>query len=508
MMLLRLLHFISRHAVFLVCLAFFAGITLHNVRAVSYTGDEEIDLDITHCLMQTKNPFVCDRNPSQSRLAYYVHAVIATAAGDIHTPWHYYFSAAVGAGILLIVYRFSRMEFGSFVANSAVLLMATSIPFLAGSRLLLSHSNIVLTLFQTLSFMQLYYYVKTPARKYLVKTATYWGFSVSSSLLALFNLPLYVAIFAVVHRKQRGYRFMQLIKVITLFSLLSAMCFFITSPFYLIPDNVFKTYEDIKFGTGYWYWNYLSQHLLKTPFYFSALTFVLKIGPWWAVPFLVGLPLLLRKQLSNLKPAQRIFFLWFYLLVWFIFCLKSVVFRYEAPHHQLYLYPLVFVGLAMVLHHLVRRWPKVVLIGMVLGVTLSVRDVFTFFPEYLFYGAQYGREMIGEIYGPAVLLCQDQAPIYKEIARLESAGGIIAVADRNCLRMPNHHAVLWRELRLSPPPMYYAYVDYLHHSHLSTPPDTAYYTYVFQHCVPVFERKFPTGVTIYALYQCNDSRGT
>ncbi len=501
---LRLKKFLLSHWLLIICLIFFSSVTLYQVKAVSYSGDEELDLYITDCLVRSLDPFSCPINPSQSRLAYYIHAAIAISAHDIDTPWHYYFSSLVGLSTILIVYRFSRSQFQPQVANMTILLMATSIPLIAGSRLLLSHSNILLTFFQTLSFIYLYYYFHNLKLRQLVISAACWGLAVSSSLLGLFSWPFYVAVIAIALFKQGRVAVTKIFLTTILFSTIAAVAFFLSSPFYLIPENIGLTFLDIKYGTGYWYWNYLSLHLLKSPFYFSALTYILKVGPWWALPFLIISPLVWWKLIPKSLISSRAFFLCFYCLLFFFFFLKSVVFRYEAPHHQIHLYPFMYISLSLMFSVLARRLKKIVVTFFMLALALSVLDVVTFFPEYLFYGAQYGRQFIGEIYGPAVLLCQDQNPIYTVITELQKKGEVVVTGERSCLRLRGNNAVQWQAAlsTVRGHKYYYAYVDYLHHSHLATPPDSAYYNYVFHVCTPYYEEKFPTGLTIYALYKC------
>lgn len=130
----------------------------------------------------------------------------------------------------------------------------------------------------------------------------------------------------------------------------------------------------------------------------------------------------------------------FYSILIFILCfffLKSVIFKYDAPHHQIHIMPLACMLIAFSINNL-----KLVLstnyklkpfwiAGLVL-VAWHTFQLFRCYPNLLFYGAQYGNKFIGQFYGPAVFHGQDRNTFINKLSEI-----IIKNPDSWILRQEN-----------------------------------------------------------------------
>jgi len=176
--------------------------------------------------------------------------------------------------------------------------------------------------------------------------------------------------------------------------------------------------------------------------------------------------------------------------------LKGSVFRYDAPHHQVQFYPLVCLGLAAVI--LEHRMTKPLIAAIAICFAIQLYDVIRFFPNYLFYGAQYGDRFIGEFYGPAVMHAQDRGSIQAYIEKLlaRDPNVKILVADHNALERPEPNFVPFT--KRNPAVRYeYAFVDRLYGVHFRFPERDAYNAYLAAHYVEDYTYYFPTGKWMY-----------
>ena len=71
-----------------------------------------------------------------------------------------------------MLYVFARREFGLGVATMTAALYVTSPQILASGRMLMTHSNILFTIFTTASFIAFYYFVRGPGPGQLVCAAS------------------------------------------------------------------------------------------------------------------------------------------------------------------------------------------------------------------------------------------------------------------------------------------------------------------------------------------------
>ena len=136
--------------------------------------------------------------------------------------------------------------------------------------------------------------------------------------------------------------------------------------------------------------------------------------------------------------------------------------------------------------------------GVLVLFAIQIWDVVRFFPNYLFYGAQYGERFIGEFYGPAVLHAQGRAEVWRviEAIRARDPEAQILVADNNMFDANGETFVPFT--KRDPNVRYrYALVDRLYATHFHFPERDAYNAYLAKHYKVAFTTEFPTGVWVY-----------
>ena len=494
---------------FVALFAVFAFLHLYRIASISPTWDEGTDIAIIHCLAQAHDPFACLDDISQTRLPYYIHALVLTWTSSIHAQYAISFIAS--ALTLLLLYWFARREFGCGVATMTAALYVTSPQLLASGRMLLTHANILFTLFTTASFVAMYrsaggsptgppparrqvkgasepLAVQPPGRRrydttWLVLSAVAFGLATSCSILGVFN-GIVIAVFYVMTRR---YAWRDL-----LFLPIAIATFFATSVIYLKPSLLMALIRACTLGDVYPHWNYLGLGSPPAPWFFSLVIFTIKTGPWWLV-------LAAACYATSLHPPhllQRTFLAAFAIGVVINFALKGLVFRYDAPHHQVQFYPLVCLFLAAaILEH---RITKPLIAAIAICFALRAYDVIRFFPNYLFYGSQYGDGFIGEFYGPAVMHAQDRGPVNAYIDRLlaRDPNVKILVADHNALERPETNFVPFT--KRDPSVRYeYAFVDRLYAKHFRFPERDAYNAYLAANYIDDYTYYFPPRVWMY-----------
>jgi hypothetical protein len=526
---------------FVLIFAAFTFLHLYRIASTSPTWDEGTDIAITQCLAKTHNPFACLDDISQTRLPYFVHALVPIKA-------QYVISFVASALTLLMLYAFARREFGLGVATMTAAMYATSPQLLASGRMLMTHSNILFTMFTTASFIAFYNFIRgrlpgpptrtdksvcaTPAgvsattsarpatapaisaaaadrsaaaqkttaercgtdtlvcafgaaesRKPLILSAIAFGLATSCSILGVFNGIVIAAFYAMTRR----YAWRDL-----LFIPIAIATFFATSVIYLNPMLLAKLIRACTLSDVYPFWNYLNLGAAHAPWYFSFVIFVIKIGPWW----LVLAAACYATTLHRPRRIQTTFLAAFGIALLINFALKGFVFRYDAPHHQVQFYPLVCLALAAII--LEHRMTKLLIAAIALCFAIQIYDVIRFFPNYLFYGAQYGDRFIGEFYGPAVMHGQDRGPVNAHIDSLiaRDPNVKILVADHNALERPEANFVPFT--KRNPAVRYdYAFVDRLYARHLRFPERDAYNAYLAANYVDEYTYYFPTHVWMY-----------
>jgi hypothetical protein len=429
-------------------LALFAFLHLSRMGAVGFTWDEGGDLTTVQCLRDTHDPFACLADISQTRLPFYLHALIPGSP--------FLLSFAFSLVTLLAVYVYARREYGWLVATLFAALYVTSPGLLASGRMVLTHSSVMFVCFTTLSMLALF-------RGRMVWCAILTGLAAACSILAALNLVFLGAFYLLKCRK----RWRDL-----LFIPISAVTFFATTIIYLSPANFRALLNACLHPNLYPFWNYLGLGTNRAPWFFPFLLLAVKIGPW--------LVFLLHREARWFAAA---------LLVHLV--AKGAVFHYDTPHHQVQLYPLLYLFVAIGIARWWRPW-VIAIVTVLFAVQLF--DVFRFYPNYLFYGAQYGDLVIGEFYGPAVIHGQDRYPIWRFIDSMPET--TFLMADNNALDRFGPRFVPFT--KRDPKVVYeYALVDRLYAKHFAFPERDAYNAYLARYYEPVFTTEFPPGVWVY-----------
>lgn len=488
------------NVVFALIFAAFAFLHLHRIASISPTWDEGTDLGIIHCLAATHDPFVCLDDISQTRLPFYIHAAVLALTPRIEVQ--YLVSLAASALTLLLLYWFARRELGLAVATMTAALYVTSPQLLASGRMLMTHSNILFTLFTTLSFIAFYYAMaarssdETPRRisanGWLVISALAFGLATSCSILGVFN-GIFIAIFyAITILRERRALWRDL-----LFLPIAIAAFFASSIIYLKPDNLAALVRACTLPSVYPFWNYLNLGSPHAPWYFPLVLFAIKIGPWWIA--ITAICWVLSRRPAP-RTLQRAFLHSFAISLAVNFALKGLVFRYDAPHHQVQFYPLIYLGIATVClsHEFRRRVSTPLIAAIAVCFAIQLYDVIRFFPNYLFYGSQYGDRFIGEFYGPAVMHAQDRGPVNAHIDALLARDPQvkILIADHNALERPEPNFVPFT--KRDPSTRYdYVFVDRLFATHVHFPETDAFNRYVAANYADDYTYDFPVHVWMY-----------
>jgi 4-amino-4-deoxy-L-arabinose transferase-like glycosyltransferase len=478
------------NAAFALILAAFAFLHLYRIASISPTWDEGTDIGIIHCLATTHDPFACLDDISQTRLPFYIHAAVLAITPRIEAQYAISFLAS--ALTLLLLYIFARREFGVAVATMTAALYVLSPQLLASGRMLLSHANILFTLFTTSSFIAFYDFVKTRQRRWLVISAIAFGLATSCSILGVFN-GIFIAVFyAMTIARERRASWIDLT-----YLPIAIAAFFATSVIYLKPKLLGALIHACMLSDVYPFWNYLGLGSPHAPWYFSLLIFVIKIGPWWLA--LAAICWLISRRPAPRTP-QRAFLAAFAISLGLNFALKGLVFHYDAPHHQVQFYPLVYLLISAVLlgYEFRRRVSAPLVAAIAVCFAIQLYDVIRFFPNYLFYGSQYGDRFIGEFYGPAVMHAQDRGPVNAFIDSLlaRDPSVKILVADHNALERPDPNFVPFT--KRDPAIRYeYAFVDRLFATHVHFPEQDAYNAYIDANYVVDYEYEFPPKVWMY-----------
>jgi hypothetical protein len=132
-------------------------------------------------------------------------------------------------------------------------------------------------------------------------------------------------------------------------------------------------------------------------------------------------------------------------------------------------------------------------------------EVVRFFPNYLFYGAQYGERFIGEFYGPAVLHAQGRTEVWQviEAIRVRNPEAKILVADNNMFDAVGPPFVPFSQR--DPNARYeFALVDRLYATHFRFPERDAYNAFLARHYKAAYTTEFPTGVWVYRVMELHD----
>jgi len=238
------------NAAFALIFAAFTFLHLHRMASISPTWDEGTDIGIIHCLATTHDPFACLEDISQTRLPFYIHAAVLAITPRIEAQ--YVISFLASALTLFLLYAFARRELGVAVATMTAALYVLSPQLLASGRMLLTHSNILFTLFTTASFIAFYELVKTRRRRWLVISAIAFGLATSCSILGVFNGIFIAFFYAMTVVRERRASWLDLT-----FLPIAIATFFATSVIYLKPKLLGALIRACTLPEPYPFWNYL-----------------------------------------------------------------------------------------------------------------------------------------------------------------------------------------------------------------------------------------------------------
>ncbi len=428
---------------------------------LGFTWDEGGDLTTVECLRDTHDPFACLGDISQTRLPFYLHAMLPPAL-----PWQFALSFAFNLATLLALYVYAQREYGWLTATLFAALYVTSPALLASGRMVLSHSSVMFVCFTTLSMLALF-------RGRVAWSAVFTGLAAACSILAALNV-VFLGVYYVL-RCRKSWRDL-------LFVPIAATTFFATTIIYLSPANLRALIEACLHPQLYPFWNYLELGSNQAPWFFPFVLIAVKVGPWLVFLFH--------------REAR-----WFAIALLVHLVLKGAVFHYDTPHHQVQLYPLLYMFVAVGIARWWRPW-VIAIVTVLFAVQLF--DVWRFFPNYLFYGSQYGDRAIGEFYGPAVIHGQGREPVWRFIDSMPNA--TFLMADDNAFERSGARFVPFT--KRDPNVVYeYALVDRLYAKHFTFPERDAYNAYLAANYEPVFTTEFPPHVWVYRVMRARRAEG-
>lgn len=470
---------------------------LHGAGSLSWTWDESRDMAIVRCVETTHAPFACLDDISQTRLPHYLHTAVAAVTPSIRA--HYVLSATFALVNLGLIYAFARGRFGARTALLALVLAATAPSLLASGRMLLSHSNVIFTTFSLSALLAFERFARRGDRRMFWCSAVAFGLAVASSALGVFNAIAVAGLWLFAPRTtKRAWHPIA-------YGVVAVAVFFATTLIYLRPENLddlLRATLTVTDTSYYPLWNYLELGSALAPRWFSGLLFGIRVGPWWALLFLLA-PVALFRTAEQRRHRRTLLVLW--ATTAGLLFVKAAVFRYDTPHQQAPWYPLVFVFIAAAVVSLVeqaRRARLPLLAVLLLLGGLQLNDVGRFFPNYLFYGAQYGQRYIGEFYGPAVLHKQGRATMDAAIDDLVASDptALILVADNNGFEEEGPQFVPYT--KRDPSATYrYALVDRVYATHMAFPERDEYNALLASRYVVRCSLDYPLDEWAYRIYE-------
>ena len=468
-------------AILTVILAAFLYLHLHRLGELSITWDEGGDITTVDCI-QKNTPFVCLDDISQTRLPFLIHS-LAGPAWEYRHQSHYKLSLIFSLLTLASLTAFAWRVYGPAVATLTAALYVSSIQILASGRMLLTHSSIIFCFFSTLSFISALVFARGGKRGWLILSAVACGASIASSVLGGFN----VLAIAGIYIASRRFAWRDLV-----FFPIAAATFFATSVIYIKPANLAALVRACIALEGFGFWNFFDTGSRYAPWWFPLLIFVVKIGPWWLV---LAAACAFRAKLDRYLVA-------FVAAFGVNLLLKGVVFHYETPHHQVQWYPVLLLAVAVML---VKAWNRPVMVAVAICFAVQIADVVRFFPNFLFYGSQYGERFVGEFYGPAVMHGQGRGPVNQAIDKIlgEEPSARILVADNNILERNDPRIVPFT--KRDPNATYeYAFVDRLYGVHYRFPERDAYNAMLAREYEPYYTYYFPPRMWVYRIMRRSD----
>jgi hypothetical protein len=470
----------------------FSLIVLYKPGIVSYTFDEREDVRIIECI-QDQGPFNCLYDISQTRFPYYIHLLFVSLWKTRTT--HYLVTWIFGLFSLFITWNFCRKEFNLPVANIAALVFISSIPLLTSGRMLLTHSNLIFTCFNLVAVLQFYYFAKNRSFNNLIFSALFFGLATGSSILAVFTAFLLSGLYLLL---KSPFQWKHL-----LFIPLSIAVFFLSTVIYVKADNFSDFIDGIRYGHEFPLWNYLSTGNSKSPYWFSFLLFAVKTGIIPVLLLILSFVFLLKDYKKG--PAQ-LFLLVSLLYTVFYLIMKSIYFRYDAPHHHVHLYPVLTMAIAYAVYETYSRIKKTryaFIAFLAAAMAWQVYEIKRFFPNLIFYGSQYGDNFIGEFYGPAVMHGHDTDEFFNELKKIttENPEAVIIYQENNAFdpEGPNFVSFSGHE---ELPEFDYLIKDYCFSHHFNPPEKRAFNELADNNCEEIYVYYFPDKVWMYKIYKC------
>lgn len=131
--------------------------------------EEKFDINVVNCYLMKQSILKCSGDISQAPLTYEIHAILGKIISlQVLEHPHQLISFLFGLGSLLIWLIFLHEEFGKKISTATIGLVVLSNSFLASTRMILTHSNIIFIFFTTILFTQFYYFYKKQKIKYLL----------------------------------------------------------------------------------------------------------------------------------------------------------------------------------------------------------------------------------------------------------------------------------------------------------------------------------------------------
>jgi 4-amino-4-deoxy-L-arabinose transferase-like glycosyltransferase len=404
----------------------------------SPTIDESTDMGIVNCLLSDGGFFDCTIDISQFRLIYiFPYLFLKLTGGDNLSSVCHVISALFTALTLPFLFYSVKKVSNSKYAWISMAVFCSHPSLLNAAVITLTHSMSVLLFFTTFSGYAFLKYQERASLGNFILLVTGLALTFSSSMVSIFIMPAFlVGILMVGFPPVRW----------LLIGLALAITIFFSFNFYLLSDQNWTMFlSEISHSGLYNYWNYLGTNEFLPPWYFGWVTLVVRFMPILTMLLLAALLVLPKKEPLVVMGITILCFS----------VVKVVFFQYEAPHHQWYYYPIFLILIFKWLHGLEPRWKNWTTAVIALSCVWGVYGCVRFYPNLLFYGAQYGDVMIGEFYGPAVTHAQDNVVVnnYLNSVDKEKSEVVLYQGGSTILKL-EHPKVMFSDQKMESFPLY------------------------------------------------------
>jgi 4-amino-4-deoxy-L-arabinose transferase-like glycosyltransferase len=409
---------------------------IYQLNVPSYTWDEVTDREIAWSYLLNGDVTAADREFSQARLPIYLEALVIKYWGDSEISLR---SISVGAGMLslLIIWQIGKRTFGSHAGLLAMTLAAVSPYHLMISRVSGTHGDALLALLYILALWiliefwgewkkhaQLHFHRRD--KILLLVFGAVAGMATGAKLTgALLGMNLVLVLIA----SQRAWR--NNIRWVILAGVLWLTFFLLTSPIYLHPENIIAAWQD-----------QLTNWEQIRGYQFMGKTYdILPLWYWAAVipiKFSIPVTLAILFQLIWLCFHRRQITLPQSLLLFNLFPLIILTFRnWQSPTYAVPLIGPFFTLAAQSLTQLGKvlisawktpqsRWVSALAaLGLMWMIAENGRILAITHPDYLMTGYDFGDNVIGQFWGPAVYHCQGAGQALADLST-HSSGSVLA----------------------------------------------------------------------------------